>query len=224
MTLVLKAKWDPLEVQVRTDAPVLLVLREPADSLASWDSLDPKEQQVSLASPETKDWLEHLVYEVCRAKMERRVLLDPLAQPARLEREESRDNLVLMVSRVCLVLPALLVREANLETWVFLERLELPVPLGPEVSEDFPEREVQPDPRVCKVLEVCLELLEPTAPKEALDLVVPQELRGLQVCKACLEREEELAFLDPRETGVIWERKDLRVRLVKTVLEVSQVP
>lgn len=59
--LVLKAKWDPLELPVRTVALVLLALREPADSLVSWDSLDPKEQQVSLASLETKDWVEHLV-------------------------------------------------------------------------------------------------------------------------------------------------------------------
>lgn len=61
MTLVHKAKWDPLEVPVRTVALVLLALREPVDSLVSWDSPDPKEQRVSLASPETKDWLEHLV-------------------------------------------------------------------------------------------------------------------------------------------------------------------
>lgn len=40
---------------------VLLVLREPEDSRVSWDSLDPKEQQVSLANLETKDWLERLV-------------------------------------------------------------------------------------------------------------------------------------------------------------------
>lgn len=61
MTLVLKAKVDPLVVLVRTVVPVLQVLREPVDSLVSWDSLDPKGQQVSLASLETKDWLEHLV-------------------------------------------------------------------------------------------------------------------------------------------------------------------
>lgn len=61
MTLVLKAKWGPQEVRERMVVLVLLVLREPEDSRVSWDSPDPKEQQVSLANQETKDWLEHLV-------------------------------------------------------------------------------------------------------------------------------------------------------------------
>lgn len=156
--------------------------------------------------------------------MERQVLQDPLAQLAPLVREESRDSLVPMVSRVYLDLLAHLVREANLETWVFLERLELPVPLDPEASEDSLEREVQLDLRDFRDPGVCLELLERTGPKEPLDPVVAQELRDLLVCKACLEREEVLAFLDPRETGVMWERKGLRVLLGKTVLEVSRVP
>lgn len=104
--------------------------------------------------------------------MERQVLLDPPAQLAVLEREESRDSLVPMVSRVYLDLPVHLVREANPETWVFLERLELPVPLDPEASEDSPEREVQLDPRVCRVHGVYLEPLERTGPREPLDPVV----------------------------------------------------
>lgn len=61
VTLVLKAKSDPLELPVRTVALDLLVHREPADSLVSWDSLDPKEQLVSLASLERKDWVVHPV-------------------------------------------------------------------------------------------------------------------------------------------------------------------
>lgn len=61
MTLVLKAKWDPLDLLVRTVALVLLVHREAADSPVSWDSLDPKEQQGSLGSPETKDSVVPLV-------------------------------------------------------------------------------------------------------------------------------------------------------------------
>lgn len=58
---VLKEKWDRLEVLVRMVAQALQVHREHVDSLGSWDSLVPKEQQVNLASLETKDWLEHLV-------------------------------------------------------------------------------------------------------------------------------------------------------------------
>lgn len=156
--------------------------------------------------------------------MERRALLDPLAQLVELEREESRDSLVLMVSRVYLGLPAHLVREASPETWEFLEKLEPPVPLDPEESEDFLEREEQLDLRVCRDPGVYRELLELTGPREPLGRVVVQELRDPPVCKACLEREEVLEFLDRRETGVTWERKVRRVLLVKTVLEVSQAP
>lgn len=156
--------------------------------------------------------------------MERRVLLDPLAQLAPPEREESRDSLVPMVSRVYLDLPVLLVREANPETWVFQERLELPVPLDPEASEDSPEREVQLDLRACREPVVYLELLERTGPREPLDPLVVEELRDPLACKVCLEREEVLAFPALRETGVMWERKDPRVLLVKTVLEASRVP
>lgn len=152
------------------------------------------------------------------------MLLDLLGQLVLREREESRDSLVLMVSRVYLDLLVLLVKEANPETWVFLEKLELPVPLDPEASEGSLEREGQLDLRVCRGPGVCLELLEPTGPREPLDRVVPEELRDPPVCKACLEREEVLAFPDPRETGETWETKDLRVLPVKTVLEVSQVP
>lgn len=135
--------------------------------------------------------------------MERPVLLDPQAQLARLEREGNKDSLVPMVSRVFLDLPALLVREVNPVTWGFLEKLELLVPLDPEVSVDSQEKEAQLDLKVCRVLGVCLVLLEQTGPRELLDPVVPQELRDPRVCKACLEREEELAFPALRETGAI---------------------
>lgn len=61
MTLVLKAKLDLPEVLVRTVAPDPPAHREPADSLESWDSPDPREQLASLASLERKDWVELLV-------------------------------------------------------------------------------------------------------------------------------------------------------------------
>lgn len=156
--------------------------------------------------------------------MARRALQDPPDQLVPLEREESRDSRVLMVSRVFLVPQVHLVREASQETWVFLEKLELLVPPGPEESEDSPEREVQLGLRACKDPEVYLELLERTGPREALGRVVELELRAPLVCKACLEREEALEYLDPRVTGAMWERKVLKGPLEKTGLEVSQVP
>lgn len=58
--LVLRAKWDLLEQQVRTVAPVPLDLREPADSPASWDSQGPKEPLVSLVRVVRKDCSVHL--------------------------------------------------------------------------------------------------------------------------------------------------------------------
>lgn len=61
MTPALKAKLDPLELLVRTVAQDPQALREPVDSPVSWDSLDPKEQLVRVASLVRKDWVELLV-------------------------------------------------------------------------------------------------------------------------------------------------------------------
>lgn len=61
MTLVPKAKLDLLELLVRTVAQDPLAHREPVDNLESWDSLDLKEQLVSLASLVRRDCLELLV-------------------------------------------------------------------------------------------------------------------------------------------------------------------
>lgn len=59
--LALKAKLDRLELLVRTVAQDPPAHREPVDSLVSWDSPDPRERPVSLASLERKDWVELLV-------------------------------------------------------------------------------------------------------------------------------------------------------------------
>lgn len=56
MTLVPKAKLDLLDLLVRTVAPDPPAHREPVDSLVSWDSPDLREQLVSPASLERKDW------------------------------------------------------------------------------------------------------------------------------------------------------------------------
>lgn len=58
MTLVLKAKWDPLVLLVRMVAQDPLAHREPVDSLESWDSPDLREQLVRLASLVRKVWVE----------------------------------------------------------------------------------------------------------------------------------------------------------------------
>jgi len=59
--LVLKAKLVQLVLRVRTVAPDLLVLREPADSRESWDSPDQREPTVSLVKPERRDFWAVLV-------------------------------------------------------------------------------------------------------------------------------------------------------------------
>lgn len=59
--LVLKAKWDLLELLVRTVAQDLLAHREHVDSLELWDSLDPREQLESLESLVKRDLVELLV-------------------------------------------------------------------------------------------------------------------------------------------------------------------
>lgn len=56
--LVLKAKLDLLELLVRMVAQDPPAHRVPVDSLVSWDSPDPREQLVSLASLVRKDCLE----------------------------------------------------------------------------------------------------------------------------------------------------------------------
>jgi len=61
VTLVLKAKWDLLELLVRTVAQDLPAHREPVDSLELWDSPDPREQLVSLEKVVRRDWVELLV-------------------------------------------------------------------------------------------------------------------------------------------------------------------
>lgn len=152
--------------------------------------------------------------------MEKLALLDPPAHPALLEREENKDSLVLQVSRVYLDLLVPLEREASLETRVFLERVGLLVLPDPEENVVSPEREELPALRVCRDLEVCLELPEPTGPREPSDLVVLLELRDPPACRVCLEREEVLAFPDPKETEVILERKDPKVLPAKMVVEV----
>lgn len=53
-----------------------------------------------------------------------------------------------------------------------------------------------------------------------MDPQVVSELRDPPVCRVCLEREEPAASLAPRETEATTERKDQRVLLAKTVLEV----
>lgn len=118
-------------------------------------------------------------------------------------------------------------RVANPETWVFLEREAPLVLLDPGVSVVSQEREEVLGLRVCKVLVVCLELLELTGPREPLVQVVHQEPRALQVFRACQEREEPLASQDPRVTEVTTVRKDQRVlpaKMVPEVLLVQLVP
>jgi len=152
--------------------------------------------------------------------MVRLELLDLLGPLDLLEREESKDNLDLQVSRVFLDLPDPQEREESLVTWVFLERVELLVLLDPEVSVDSQVRGEVPDLRVSRDLADFQERQEPTDPRELSDQLDLREPRDPPACRACQEREELAASPEPRETGVTTERRDLRVLLERTVVEV----
>lgn len=147
-------------------------------------------------------------------------LLDLLALLVLLGREENKDSLDPLASRVCLDQLVPLVRLENLETRVFLERAEFLVLLDPEVNVVSLVREVAPAPRVFRDPVDFLEHLEVMDPREPLDQLVLKELRGPLVCKACPEREELVASQEPRETEVTTEQRDLRVHLERTVQEV----
>lgn len=148
------------------------------------------------------------------------MLLDLLGLLDLLEREESKDNLDLLASRVCpdQVVPQ--ERLENLETRVFPERPELLVLLDLEVNVVSLERGVVLVLRVFRDLVDFLEHLAVMDPREPLDQLVLLDPRDPLACRVCLEREEPVASQDPRETEVTMERKDLRELLERTVLEV----
>lgn len=152
--------------------------------------------------------------------MVRLVLLDLLALLDLLEREESKDSLDLLASRVCLdhlVPPESL---ENLETRVSLERAEFLVLLDLEVNVVSLVRGVVLELRVFRDLVDFLEHLELMDPREPLDHLVLLDPRDPPACRVCPEREELVASQDPKETEVTMEQKDLRELLERTVLEV----
>lgn len=144
----------------------------------------------------------------------------PLAQLALLEREENKGSLVLQASRVSQVHPVHPEREANQETWVFQERAEQLEPLDPGVSEGSQESEEELDLRVFRVPVAFLEHLVPTAPREPSAQPAQAELKDPPGCRACQGREAHQASRDPKETGVITERKDQRGLQAKTAVGV----
>lgn len=148
------------------------------------------------------------------------MLLDLLALLALLEREESKDSLDLLDSRVCLDHLVPLERLENLETKVSLEREELLVLLDLEVSVVSLVRGVVLEHKVFRDLVDFLEHLEVMDPRELLDQLVLLDPRDPQACRVCPEREEPVVSLDPRETEVTMEQRDLRALPERTVLEV----
>jgi len=175
---------------------------------------------VNLESQERRVFWVVLVSEVCLERMERLVLLDLLGPLDLLEKEESKDNLGHLVSRVCLDLLDPQEREESLVTWVFLERVELLALQDPEVSVDSLARGAVPDLRVSRDLADFRERQEPTDPRELSDQLALREHRAHQASRACQEREELVESPGPRETGATMERRDLKELLERTVLEV----
>jgi len=152
--------------------------------------------------------------------MVRPALVDLLGPLDLLERRESKDNLVHLVSRVCLDLLAHREREESLVTWVFLEKVELLALQDPEVSVVSLVRGVVPDLRVFRDPVDFQERQEPMDPRELSDQLVLREPRARPASRVCQEREELVASPEPRETGVTMERRDPKELLERTVVEV----
>jgi len=152
--------------------------------------------------------------------MVRLVLLDLLALLDLLEREESKDSLDLLASRVCLDHLVPQERLENLEIRVFLERAELLVLLDQEVNVVSLVRGVVLELRVFRDLVDFLEHPEVMDPRELLDQLVLLDPRDPPVCRVCPERGELVASQDPKETEVTADQRGLRELLERTVLEV----
>lgn len=152
--------------------------------------------------------------------MVRLALLDHLALLDLLGREESKDSLDLLASRVCLDHLVPQERLENPETRVSLERVELLVLLDQEVSVVSLVRGVVLDLRVYRDLVDFLGHLDLMDPREPLDQLVLLDLRDPPVCRVCLEREELVVSQEQRETEVTTDRKDLKELLERTVVEV----
>jgi len=148
------------------------------------------------------------------------VLVDLLGPLDLLEKEESKANLDHLVSRVCLAPPGPQEREESLVTRVFREKVELLAQQDPEVSVVSLARGVAPDPRVSRDLAEFQERQEPTDPRELLDQLGLREPKAHPASRVCQEREALVASPEPRETGVTMERRDPRVLLERTVVEV----
>lgn len=147
-------------------------------------------------------------------------LVDLPALLALLEREESKDSPDLLASRVC---PDHLVPQERLESPVtreFLERVEFLVLLDPEESVVSLVNGVVLELRVFRDLVDFLEHPELMDPREPSDQMVLQGPRDPQACRVCPEREELVASLEPRETEVTMDRRDLRALPERTVQEV----
>lgn len=191
-----------------------------AVSQESWDSRDPRVEMVRLERLERRDSLELRVCVVCLVKMERPVLLGLQDLPALRESEASRDSRDHQASRVCLDPRGPPVREVNLEIREFLERPEGQGLPDPEVSEGSQEREAVLGHRGSRGPGVYQEHQEPTAPRVVWDPRGQLELRVLQDCRECPEREARLGIQDQRATEAIMEIRDQKELRVKTAQEV----
>lgn len=124
------------------------------------------------------------------------VLLDPLDLLVLLVREESRDLLEVLDSRVFQDLRVPLVRLASPESRVCPVRLEPQDLLELEATEDSPVSVALLVPLDPLVLVVPLELLETRVLREMLEPLVLLVLRVLLDCRECLVSVVPLAFQD----------------------------
>lgn len=190
------ASWDLLEPLDKMAALVLLVLLELEASLESWDSLDPRVLLVRLESPvreEPWDLLALLVPLEKMVMLVHRVLLDLLVL---LVREENRDLLEVLDSRVFLDPRVPLVRLASPESRVYPVKLEPQELLELEAIEDSLVSVVHLAQLDLPVPVDPLERLEMMVLREMLEPLVLPELRVLLDCRECPVSAVPLVFQD----------------------------
>ncbi|KAL8183733.1 UNVERIFIED_CONTAM: hypothetical protein K2H54_050303 [Gekko kuhli] len=205
---VLMACRDPRELKVSVVRQGLRARKEARGILAALVS---PASQVPGGTPENP---EKLATRASQGRGELLVKMGKLAQPVQLapmgrqEKEENRDLLALQDFRACPVLQVLRGKGGSREIRVNVAILEKGGTPGHPVfwgKRGWLAGRAQMAPRAIQV------------PPELL------EIKGRQVFKVCLEKGALLAPLVPKETGAVWEKRDLKVQLVMTAQEVSQV-
>lgn len=202
------------------DALDPLDLLDPEDSPELWDSPDPRESTVSLASPAREVPVVLTVVLALLAKTVTLVLLDLPVSADLTERRESPDPLDPTDSRDFPDPKVLLVRLASPVTRAVPEMLDLPAHLDQE------EIEVSPVSAVSTASAAQLEAVElpdlavTMEPRESPVLVVPPVVKDPPVCRVCPVSVDLVVCPVPREREVTLEAREARAAPAKMAVAV----